>query len=237
MKQLIADALSWEELGEIHKTEYQFELGKGVLHKEAGRLTLPIRCNFVMPFADCEKVKAVILHKLDMLKEVELDFSYRDFVMPKEDAARLYVPHMVRILNGSYLAITKTIVENRVMVRNGRLCCPVLGKVAAEQLNERVAQKFREILKETFDFDMEIIFENDEELLAETLRSFHESEAKDIERSMREYREVLKARAKERPQAADSGAGGGFGGGSGAGGGFGGGNNGGGFGGKGQGGG
>ena len=61
MKQLIADALSWEELGEIHKTEYQFELGKGVLHKEAGRLTLPIRCNFVMPFADCEKVKAVIL--------------------------------------------------------------------------------------------------------------------------------------------------------------------------------
>ena len=74
MKQLIADALSWEELGEIHKTEYQFELGKGVLHKEAGRLTLPIHCNFVMPFADCEKVKAVILHKLDMLKEVELDF-------------------------------------------------------------------------------------------------------------------------------------------------------------------
>ena len=91
MKQLIADALSWEELGEIHKTEYQFELGKGVLHKEEGRLTLPIRCNFVMPFADCEKVKAVILHKLDMLKEVKLDFSYRDFVMPKEDAARLYV--------------------------------------------------------------------------------------------------------------------------------------------------
>ena len=43
MKQLIADALSWEELGEIHKTEYQFEIGKGVLHKEAGRLTLPIR--------------------------------------------------------------------------------------------------------------------------------------------------------------------------------------------------
>ena len=33
MKQLIADALSWEELGEIHKTEYQFEIGKGVLHK------------------------------------------------------------------------------------------------------------------------------------------------------------------------------------------------------------
>ena len=42
MKQLIADALSWEELGEIHKTEYQFELGKGVLHNvstwfEAGK--------------------------------------------------------------------------------------------------------------------------------------------------------------------------------------------------------
>ena len=36
---------------------------------------------------------------------------------------------------------------------------------------------------------------------------------------MREYREVLKTRAKERPQAADSGTGGGFG----AGGGFGGG--------------
>lgn len=87
------------------------EIGKGMLHREAGRLTLPITCNFVMPFADCEKVKAVILHKLDVLKEVELDFSYRDFVMSAEEAARLYVPHMVQILNGSYLAITKAIVR------------------------------------------------------------------------------------------------------------------------------
>ena len=237
MRQLIEDALSWDELGEVHRGEYQFEIGKGMLHREAGRLTLPITCNFVMPFADCEKVKAVILHKLDVLKEVELDFSYRDFVMSAEEAARLYVPHMVRILNGSYLAITKAIVENRVGVRDGRLFCPVLGKVAAAQLNEKVAQKFREMLKDTFGFDMEIVFENDEALLEESLRAFRESEAKDIERSMQEYREALKTRAKERPQTADSGASGGFGGGFGAGGGFGGGNNGGGFGGKGQGGG
>ena len=212
MRQLIEDALSWDELGEVHRGEYQFEIGKGMLHREAGRLTLPITCNFVMPFADCEKVKAVILHKLDMLKEVELDFSYRDFVMSAEEAARLYVPHMVRILNGSYLAITKAIVENRVGVRDGRLFCPVLGKVAAAQLNEKVAQKFREMLKDTFGFDMEIVFENDEALLEESLRAFRESEAKDIERSMQEYREVLKTRAKERPQTADSGASGGFGG-------------------------
>ena len=227
MRQLIEDALSWDELGEVHRGEYQFEIGKGMLHREAGRLTLPITCNFVMPFADCEKVKAVILHKLDVLKEVELDFSYRDFVMSAEEAARLYVPHMVQILNGSYLAITKAIVENRVGVRDGRLFCPVLGKVAAAQLNEKVAQKFREMLQDTFGFDMEIVFENDEALLEESLRAFRESEAKDIERSMQEYREVLKTRAKERPQTADSGASGGFGGG----------NNGGGFGGKGQGGG
>lgn len=58
------------------------------------------------------------------------------------------------------------------------------------------------------------------------MRAFRESEAKDIERSMQEYREVLKTRAKERPQTADSGASGGFGGGSNGG-----------FGGKGQGGG
>ena len=227
MRQLIEDALSWDELGEVHRGEYQFEIGKGMLHRQAGRLTLPITCNFVMPFADCEKVKAVILHKLDVLKEVELDFSYRDFVMSAEEAARLYVPHMVQILNGSYLAITKAIVENRVGVRDGRLFCPVLGKVAAAQLNEKVAQKFREMLQDTFGFDMEIVFENDEALLEESLRAFRESEAKDIERSMQEYREVLKTRAKERPQTADSGASGGFGGG----------NNGGGFGGKGQGGG
>ena len=56
MRQLIEDALSWDELGEVHRGEYQFEIGKGMLHREAGRLTLPITCNFVMPFADCEKV-------------------------------------------------------------------------------------------------------------------------------------------------------------------------------------
>ena len=127
MKQLIEDALSWELLGEVHKNEYHFEIGKGTLHQDNGTLTLPITANFVMPYADCEKIKAVVLHKLDIIKDVELVFTYRDLVMPAEDAARLYVPHMVNILNGSYRTITKTILENRIAVRDGKVWCPVLG--------------------------------------------------------------------------------------------------------------
>ena len=49
MKDLIRGSINWDALGG-QKSEYRFELGKAVIHKDTGVLDMPVRLNFVMPF-------------------------------------------------------------------------------------------------------------------------------------------------------------------------------------------
>ena len=137
MREIIDGAICWEAIGDENrdKTEYKFTLGKGVIHKDTGVLTLPVTLNFVMPFLDCEKIKAVILHKLDMLKDVEFDFTYEDMILTDEEIIGLYIPHMIHVLNGSFVAITKAIDEKNFELEDDRLTIYSLGNVATEQLN------------------------------------------------------------------------------------------------------
>ena len=64
MREIIDGALCWEQIGggNRDKSEYRYTLGKGVIHRETGVLTLPVTLNGVMPFLDCEKSKAVIIN-------------------------------------------------------------------------------------------------------------------------------------------------------------------------------
>ena len=63
MRNLIDSAVNWEQISAGRdKSEYIYQLGKGVINKESGVLTLPLTLNFVMPFLDCEKIKALIIN-------------------------------------------------------------------------------------------------------------------------------------------------------------------------------
>ena len=129
MREVIDGAICWEKIGagNRHKDEFKYRLGKGVIHKETGVLTLPVTLNFVMPFLDCEKIKAVIMNKLDMLTDVEFDFTYEDMILTTEEIVSLYIPHMIHMLNGSYVAITKAIDEKKFDLEDGRLTIYSLG--------------------------------------------------------------------------------------------------------------
>ena len=158
MREIIDGAICWEQIGsgKRDKTEYKYTLGKGVIHKETGVLTLPITLNFVMPFLDCEKIKAIIINKLDMIKDVEFDFKYEDLILSNEEIIGLYIPHMIHILNGSFIAITKAIDEKNFELEDDRLTIYSLGNVATEQLNLRAAQEFSRILAETFGMKVKV---------------------------------------------------------------------------------
>ena len=43
MKDLIRGSINWDALGG-QKSEYRFELGKAVIHKDTGVLDMPVRC-------------------------------------------------------------------------------------------------------------------------------------------------------------------------------------------------
>ena len=100
MKNLIRESIDWSVLGG-EKSEYSFELGKGVIHKETGVLEMPIRLNFIIPFLDCEKIKALIINKLDIINEVRFDFTYENLLLDEEQITRLFLPYMIKEVNGS----------------------------------------------------------------------------------------------------------------------------------------
>ena len=153
-----------------------------------------------------------------MLKDVEFDFTYEDMILTDEEIIGLYIPHMIHVLNGSFVAITKAIEEKNFELEDDRLTIFSLGNVATEQLNLRVAQEFSRILAETFGIKVKVEFKNNEELYREKEKHFQESEARDIEQSMKEHAEDLRQKAEARAKSvAASGGGNGSGAGSGAG--------------------
>lgn len=200
MREIIDGAIGWEKIGTVkrNKDEYRYTLGKGVIHRETGVLTLPLTLNFVVPFSDCEKIRAIIINKLNVLKDVEFDFTYEDMILSDEEIIGLYIPHMIHTLNGSFVSITKAIDEKNFELKGDTLVIYSLGNVATKQLNMKVAHEFSHMLKETFRIGVKVEFKNNEALYREKEKHFKESEARDIELSMKEHAEDLRQKAEAR---------------------------------------
>ncbi|MBQ1229111.1 MAG: hypothetical protein IIX87_04470, partial [Firmicutes bacterium] len=197
MRNLIDSAVCWEQISAVSdKSEYRYELGKGVINKESGVLTLPLTLNFIVPFLDCEKIKALVINKLDMIKDVKFEFDYRDVVLSPEEIVGLYIPHMIHQLNGNFMALTKSIDEKDFHLTETSLTIRSLGNFATDQLNQKVAAEFQRLLAGTFGIRVSVKFENNEELYREKEKHFIESEAKDIESSLKEQAADLKAKAE-----------------------------------------
>ena len=209
MKDLIRGSINWDALGG-QKSEYRFELGKAVIHKDTGVLDIPVRLNFVMPFLDYEKIKAIIIHKLDLITDVNFIFEYENPVLEDETLARLFLPYMIEEVNGEYVSITKMIDEKEVKIEDRMVTYYALGDFAAQQLNDRLARKFSEILRERLGLHFEVRFENNTQRFEEMHKFFRENEGKEIEQTAREYREEVRARAAAVQKQSEKSAGGGF---------------------------
>lgn len=194
MKDLIRGSINWDALGG-QKSEYRFELGKAVIHKDTGVLDVPVRLNFVMPFLDYEKIKAIIIHKLDLITDVNFIFEYENPVLEDETLAKLFLPYMIEEVNGEYVSITKMIDEKEVKIEDRMVTYYALGDFAAQQLNDRLARKFSEILRERLGLHFEVRFENNTQRFEEMHKFFRENEGREIEQTAREYREEVRARA------------------------------------------
>ena len=197
MKNLIEDAINWQSLGK-DRSKYKYELGKGVIHKDSGVLDLPIRLNFIIPFLDCEKIKALVINKIDFIKEVNFQFDYKDIIVNPENIVKLFLPYMIKEVNGSYTAITQMIDENSGNIDGQELTYMAVGQFATQQLNEKLAQKFSTLLYNNFGLQFKVKFENNTKLYEEKSQSFQESEQSDIEKSVKEYSQELKSRGNSK---------------------------------------
>ena len=111
MIRLIGDQVDWEGLtgGRLKKEDFTYTLGQGVMHKETGVLVIPMTLNFVLPYDDLLKIKAIVKSRLDFVDEVKFRFSYSGMVMNEEEIIKNYLPYLVQILESSGSGFAKSV--------------------------------------------------------------------------------------------------------------------------------
>ena len=230
MRNLIEKAVDWASIGDYPKESFTYTIDRAVIQKETGVLSIGMTLNFIMPHLDMEKVKASLIHKMEGLKGVTFTYNYQNIILREEDIVRLFIPHMIEIVNGEYTAITKSIRTDHFTWDGARLDIESLGIISTEQLNLKVAREFEALLNSYFGITAKVTFSNNEDLYEQIHGEMEAGEKHDIEESMKKYKEAKAKEAEKKPAKSNDAEGGGFGGGfGGQNGGFGGGKQGGGW--------
>lgn len=201
MNEIINQAITWDELGNVERDKLEYKLSEATLYKEDMTLSVPISSNFIIPFWDVKKIEAVIINKTGIIKKVDFKMSYDNLVQPEADIIRLYVPYMIDELKDSYATITNMIVDKTVTFdpETNTTKISALGEVACGQLNDKVGPLFEKMIMEKFQIHGKVKFENNATLFDEKAKAFKECEEEDIEASMKEYMVEMQQRAAEKP--------------------------------------
>ncbi len=186
MKDLIEKSIHWDSIGEHSSDEYRYEIIDASIAKDSGVLNITLRLNFVPPYLDMEKLKGMILHRIEKLRDVRFSYVYEDVILQQEEIIRLFIPHMIEIINGKYAAITKTIQADKFTYNGQTLSIFALGRLATEQLNEKVSRLFSGLLMEHFGISAEVVFKNDQDVYRKAAEDWRGSEEEDIKSSLRE---------------------------------------------------
>lgn len=205
MKELLEKAISWDQLGPGNKSEYSYEISDARISRETKILTLTLRLNFLIPRVNLDKLRGIIMSKLsDDINDVKFEFEFHNMVQEKEDIIRLFIPHMISIVNGRYVALTMSIRPERYKLQDNTLYINALGKTATQQLNKKVAQLFKELINRYFGYNIEVVFINDNEQYEEAKEIWESSLQKDIQASLTEQKRNIVETGKSKAKAAAS---------------------------------
>lgn len=209
MRHLLEQSITWDEVGNHPRDQYQYDITEAVIAKETGVLTLTLRLNFVPPFLDMEKLKGIILHQIPHLTEVKFIYVFSDMILREEEIISLFIPHMIEIINGKFAAITRTIETKKYHYDGRKLEIYALGKLSTEQLNQKVAHLFKGLLHEKFGITTEVSFINDEDHYHQAAHDWKASEAADIRASLEEQKKKIEEAKKTAPTKTQDGQSGG----------------------------
>ena len=193
MKNLIREAVDWNVItdGRVKSEDFYFELGQGVMHKETGVLVVPMTLNFVMPFDELLKIKAIVKSKLDFITDIKFKFSYKNMILTQEEIIRNYLPYLHQILEGSGSAFAKAIDSRFFEIKgdnNDELVLHCFGKTSEEQLNEKLSRDFERILNKNFGIKVKVAFENDVEVYKEKADDIKQDAIDEMVKTLEENR-------------------------------------------------
>ena len=191
MRKLIENTIDWQALtgGRLDKENFIIELGQGVMHKETGVLVIPMTLNFVLPYDDLLRIKALVKSRLDFVEGVKFRFRYKDVILSEEEIIKNYMPYLIRILEGNGSGFANAIDEKFFAIEEGEKRTLVLhcfGKTCEEQLNATIAGHFERILLKNFGLRFRVEFRNDEETYNEKADVFIQDLREEIARTIEE---------------------------------------------------
>lgn len=192
MKQLFEDAIKIDKIGNYDRENLRFEIAKAKLSGDKLVLNIPVKLNFIIPYDEHLKIKAIIKNKLPGIADVKLSYEYEDIMLSREDCVRLAIPHIIEEINGSYAAVTKTIRTDEYSLRGSVLSIMALGEKAVDKLNCDVAPIFERLFKEHFALELSVAFKNLDDAY---IKAQEEKGKKEAEEARRMEREAASQRA------------------------------------------
>ncbi len=196
MNDIIDKALSMCGIDMSKNPAYEYKLTRASIKKDQRVLSLDITLNFVMPIEACHMVTDMLAQQMGgKIGGVHINFSYGYMAADQQEIIRLFIPHMIEIVNGGYTGITSAICTDSLQWDGKHLTIYAIGEFTVELLNRELKGRFEQLLRENFSIDAEIRFENNEELFKKEAEQFQAKEEKDIRESLEEHAKKLKERA------------------------------------------
>lgn len=158
-------------LDSLCKQDDTYEILKASLSAETGILSLEIRLNFIVPIEKVEEMERSALREIPGLSGVRMEFIYTEMNLAREEIAGMFIGHMIRMVNGRYAVITKTIIPGEYRLEGDLLHIYALGDTAVRKLNEEVAGQFEHLLEKNFGLRLRVRFHNHQERYQQTITS------------------------------------------------------------------
>lgn len=192
MKEIIEQAIDWENLTieKVEKEKFKYEVGSAILN--GSTLIFPITLNFIIPYRNIEEIKEGIKEKSGGKYQVEFEFNYKELVISTKDIIRLYIPHLVNDRLIGYAAFLKSINLSSFKYKDDTLVLKAFGETAAALLNKNVKVPFEEAFKNQFGIKLKIEFVNDEKAYEEKKKAFSLGESSDIKEKVEKQKERIK---------------------------------------------
>jgi len=186
MRQLFEDAITIEKIGNYGSEELCFDIEKAVLSGDKPTLNIHVKLNFVIPYDEHLKIKAIIKNKIPGISDVKLNYKYENVILSREDTVRLAIPHIIEEINGSYAAVTKTIRDGEYSLEGDMLTIMAIGEKAVEKLNADVSVLFENLFKKHFMLEFAVSFKNLDDAYIKAQEDRKKKEAEEAERMERE---------------------------------------------------
>ena len=168
MNELLKNNISWGELESVEHGDFRCEITDAYFLEGAGRISITIRLNFVVPAQDDAKIKQALLEHIHGIKDVVIKYEYeKDMAFSARDAAVFYVrrmlvvddPRIARMIYGGTIDVDDT---------DGTITVNSIGRMLTEKLNRTTAKRLAEGLRSDLGLDYSVVFVNHEETYAKT---------------------------------------------------------------------